>query len=135
MAIIAWSSAYSVNVAEIDKQHKELIRILNNLFDAMSKGKGQEILRPVLIEMANYTITHFGYEEKLMAQQGYPESTDHKGQHAAFIAKVQELMNKVKSGNSMITMEVGQFLKDWLIKHIGATDKKFGAFLNTKGIQ
>ena len=134
MAIIAWNPAYSVKVAEIDKQHQELVKMLNELFEAMSKGKGQDVLKPILTKMANYTVTHFGYEEKLMGQHQYPESPDHKAQHVAFIAKVTELMNKVKSGNTMITMEVGNFLKEWLVKHIGGTDKKFGAYLNTKGV-
>jgi hemerythrin len=32
-------------------------------------------------------------------------------------------------------MEVLNFLKGWLVKHIQGTDKKYGPFLNAKGVK
>jgi hemerythrin len=34
----------------------------------------------------------------------------------------------------MVTVTVMSFLKDWLVKHIQGEDKKYGVFLNKKGI-
>ena len=134
MAIFSWKPDYSVKVAEIDRQHMDLVKMTNDLFEAMSLGKGQDVLRPILSKLATYAITHFGYEETLMKKYNYPEDADHKGEHQNFIAKVDELNKKLASGQSFITMEVGNFLKDWLLNHISKVDKKFGSYLNEQGV-
>ena len=33
-----------------------------------------------------------------------------------------------------MTVEVMNFLKDWLSNHIQTSDKKYGPFLNSKGV-
>ncbi len=32
-------------------------------------------------------------------------------------------------------LELKTYLKNWLIKHIGETDKRFGTFLNEQGVR
>ena len=135
MAVFNWKPEYSVGVAEIDKQHMVLIDMINELYDAMSQGKGQDVLKSILSKLTNYTITHFGWEEKNMSNYNYPESFDHKDAHKVFIAKVTDLNTKFTAGSTFITIEVGNFLKDWLLNHILKTDKKFGAFLNQNGLK
>jgi hemerythrin len=51
------------------------------------------------------------------------------------VKKVSDLQNKFNSGEGVMTMEVMNFLRDWLNDHIIGSDTKFGPFLNEKGIQ
>ena len=39
MSVFAWSEKYSVNVREIDDQHKKLVRLVSQLHTAMSREK------------------------------------------------------------------------------------------------
>ena len=64
MALIQWNNDLSVNVKEIDTQHQNLIRMINELFDAMKVGKGTEVLGKIFLQLTNYTKTHFQTEEK-----------------------------------------------------------------------
>jgi hemerythrin len=66
MAFMEWNNSFSVNVAEIDNQHKHLIDLINKLFEAMSVGKGSEVMGTVLKDLINYTVSHFAMEEKYM---------------------------------------------------------------------
>ena len=135
MALLTWQDKYSVGIKQIDDQHKQLINMINELNDAMLAGKGKDALMPVLTKLANYCVSHFAVEEKLFDTHGYPETADHKDKHNKMTAKVKALIGEVQSGKSTISIEVMNFLKNWLDKHIMETDKKYGPYLNSKGVK
>lgn len=134
MALFPWKKEYSVNIAEIDQQHQQLVAMVNELHDAMTAQKGKEVLGLILTKLISYTSTHFATEEKLMQQHGYPDYDTHKAKHEKMVAKVLALQNDYKSGKITLTFEVSKFLQDWLNKHILGTDMKYSTFLNNKGV-
>jgi len=133
MAFITWKKEFEVGYVKVDDQHKELVRIINTLADAMSLGKGKEELGKVLHFLAEYTITHFKTEEDLMLASGYPGFTGHKKIHEDLLTQVRELVEKFDSGKSVLTVQVMNFLQDWLIKHIQGEDTKLAGFLKKTG--
>jgi len=135
MALITWSDNYSVNINEIDKQHQKLVGLVNSLHDGMKVGKGKELLGGILNELVNYTAFHFGCEEKLFDQYLYPETKTHKREHSDLVEQVMTYKKSYESGNSILSMEIMNFLKDWLTNHIVGSDKKYSTFLNSKGIR
>jgi hemerythrin len=135
MSLIDWSPSLSVGIVEIDEQHKKLIGIINRLNDAMKAGKGKDALSQILSETADYTIYHFGTEEKYMQQFGYPGYQRHKIEHKGLLDKVTALAKDLAAGKITITLDVMTFLKDWLSKHIVGTDKQYGPFFNQKGLK
>ncbi len=135
MALITWSNMLATGVKEIDEQHKKLIDLINQLNDAMHAGKGHEALAKVLSELVSYTLYHFGTEERLMGQHHYEDSPAHKSEHHKFVATVGDFKKKFDSGSAMISVEIMNFLRDWLSNHIMKTDKKFGQALNKLGVK
>jgi hemerythrin len=134
MALIDWSNDLSVNIQEIDKQHKVLIDLANKLHEAMRVGQGKAALEQILAELIVYTKTHFAYEESLFAQYGYPASALHKKEHDDLTAQVVETQQQYHSGKMVLSAEVLQFLKQWLTKHIQMTDKAYTAHFKSKGV-
>jgi hemerythrin len=134
MALIEWSPAYSVKVKKFDDQHKKLVDLVNQLHDAMKSGQGNTVIGVVLQSLISYTATHFADEIKLMQANGYPELAKHQAEHDKLVKQVVEFQQKFQDGSAMLTMTVLSFLKDWLVKHIQGEDKKYGPFLNAKGI-
>lgn len=134
MAIMEWSPAFSVKVKKFDDQHKKLVELLNQLHDAMKAGQGSAMLGVVLQSLITYTATHFKDEEQVMQANGYPDLAHHKAEHEKLVKQVLDLQKKFQSGGSVLTLTVMSFLKDWLITHIQGEDKKYGVFLNAKGI-
>ena len=59
----------------------------------------------------------------------------HKIVHDKLTKQVIEQQQDIKNGKALITMEVMSFLKNWLIDHIQNTDKKYSAFLISKGVK
>lgn len=135
MALITWEEKYSVNIRDIDDQHKKLFNLLNILYDAMSVGRGNDVLGRVLSELIDYTVYHFDAEERLFQKHGYPEYIQHKKEHDNMAKQAVELREKFNLGvDGMISAEVLIFLKNWLLNHIMVTDKKYASFLNGKGV-
>ena len=85
--------------------------------------------------LVDYTVFHFGYEEKLLAEHGWAELAQHKAIHEAFVSKVASYQDQLKTRDVMDVAEsILGFLKDWLTDHILKTDKQYGVVLNSKGV-
>ena len=64
-----WKDEYRTGIEVIDKQHKHLMEIGARIFDLANADDGYDRyddIMEVLNELRDYTIYHFGYEEKLM---------------------------------------------------------------------
>lgn len=135
MALIKWNELLSVNIAEIDQQHQQIIASINELNDAMKSGKGNDVVGAIVNNLITYTVTHFKTEEDLFAKHGYPDTQKHKKEHAAFVNKVSGFRDGFEKRKSFLTLEVMSFLSEWLSHHILGTDKMYVQFLNRKGVK
>jgi len=132
MPFMEWNDKLLTGVKECDEQHKKLVNLINELYEAMKQGKGKEIIDKILNELASYADYHFSTEEKLMTKYGYPELSIHKKEHESFKKKVKEFVERKAKGEVTLSVEIMNFLKDWLFHHIMETDKKYGPFLSQK---
>jgi hemerythrin-like metal-binding protein len=132
MSFMEWSEKLVTGVKECDDQHKKLVSLINELYDAMKQGKGKEVIDKALDELVKYADYHFTTEETLMSKYGYPELAAHKREHEYFKNKIKEFLDKKAKGEVTLSVEVMSFLKDWLLKHLMETDKKYGPFLKQK---
>ena len=132
MSFITWSEELSVGNNSIDQQHQKLIQLANDLYDAMSTGKGKEILGKLFSELIAYTDYHFKTEQDMMNQYRYPESAIHFAEHSNLTSQVLALDEKFKKGSIMISVETMNFLKTWLSDHILRSDKALGFYIKTK---
>jgi len=135
MALFNWDMKYSVGVKMFDDQHKKLFDIINNLFDAMKEGKSKEILGSILDRLLDYTLTHFKDEENVMAKHNYPALDQQKQQHKIFTDKIASLSADHKAGKMVLSIEISNFLKDWLINHIQGIDRQYSEFFNNIGVK
>jgi len=135
MALIQWTAALSVNIAEIDNQHQHLVAMINELNDAMLQGRGKDVIGKIVSGLASYTATHFATEEKYFDRYGFPETASHKQEHRDFTARVSEFKKGFDEGRLGLSVSVMNFLGDWLRNHIKGSDKNYGPFLNSKGIK
>jgi hemerythrin len=135
MALITWNDTLSVNVGEIDKQHQQLINMINDLDDAMRQGKGKTVLRKILAGLMDYTSFHFSTEEKYFAQFGYPAAENHIKEHLAFVDKVKEFMKRLEAESIGLSTDVMNFISDWLKKHIRGTDRQYSPFFHEHGLK
>jgi hemerythrin len=126
MSLINWSDSMSIGLPEVDDQHKKLVGIVNALHDAMLKGHARDVMGRLLDEVIDYTVYHFGTEERLFKEKSYPGAADHKAKHDELTSTAKKLRADVASGKTIISHQVMRFLRDWLSEHILSDDMKFG---------
>lgn len=135
MALIQWNDSFSVKVAEIDQQHQKLVYMINELNDAMKQRKGKDVLGKIINGLVNYAATHFNTEEKYFDRFGYPETDSHKKEHVAFVKRVSEFKDGFEKGKLGLSIEVMNFLSEWLKNHIKVNDMKYSQFFNKNGLK
>ncbi len=135
MALVTWSDKYSMQIKEIDDQHKVLVGMINELHDAMKQAKSKEKSLEIINKMAEYTQFHFSTEEKYMQRFDYPDFKKHKHEHEKFVEKVVNFKKDYENGKAGISYDILNFLKEWLVKHIQQTDKKYAPLFIEKGVK
>jgi hemerythrin len=126
MAKMEWKDEFSVGVTAMDVQHKQLVAMVNQLYEAMRLSKGDAVIGSILPSLVLYTKSHFAAEEKVMKESGFPGLAAHQALHQQLTKQATELLEKIKAGKMVATVSLATFLKDWLVNHIQGQDKQYG---------
>lgn len=129
MALMQWSEKMSVGVPELDADHKELIRIINQLSADADDSNRRSALRQSLFALLRYTEFHFAREESVMAACSFPGIEEHKRAHRAFVDRIRALNHKFDNDpegtTEVVSEDLLRFLQDWLVHHILIEDKAY----------
>jgi len=127
---IVWSDILSVEVDEIDEDHRKLVTIFNILNHAVTDRESPEYLAAVLEELINCTVWHFSHEERLMLKHGYREMEAHKVEHQELIKSARKLQQNLLQASKAVAEEEIVFLERWLTEHILTFDMRLGSYLS-----
>jgi len=128
MLLLKWKDAYSMNEENIDKQHKWLFKLSNDIYDLIEAGVDDyEHFRELFMALNDYGIEHFIYEEMYMKEQGYPNLEAHIKEHREFSDKVRELIEQETH-----IKDIGEFVSAWLVQHVLEEDMNYKNFIETK---
>ena len=130
---MTFTSSLSVGYNAIDEQHIRWIELINAVYKSLESGSSKEKLGMVLKDLVDYTVWHFGFENKMMTEYNYPEKDSHMKLHRDFIAEIKKLEERYNSGEDIMGVNVLEFLKNWLSDHIMKIDTKLGAYLESQG--
>lgn len=133
--LIYWQSYYSVQVAELDEHHKKLIDMLNELYDAYLNDVQQDKIVPILAEMSDYANVHFKAEEIYFERFDYKEATEHKTEHNSFLEKIKTFKVDYQKNSKLLTLQIMNFLRNWLNNHIMKSDKKYIDCFKANGLK
>ena len=119
-----------VGVPKIDAQHKELIDRLNKVTSMGAKSVSKEETQKTLDLLGEYIVKHFGDEEALQRQSGYPQYEWHKGQHEIYVGEFRKLKREFAANgiSAKFTLDLNNSIINWIVRHIKSVDVEFGKF-------
>jgi len=134
MQLLKWKDEYSMGEEEIDKQHKGLFKLSNEIYDLVEAGiDDYEHFRKLFLALNDYSIEHFVYEEIYMREQGYPNLKEHIQQHNEFANKVRDLCIGIDRETHI--RDIGEFVSTWLVEHVLNEDMNYREFINNRNKQ
>lgn len=128
--VITWLDIYDTHIHLVDKQHRILVDMINDLDAAKGMENEPKLIGELFFKLVDYTKYHFAQEESLMQKIKYPKINEQINQHKVFISKIVEMLETIKRGDVNISEKMNEFLKNWLIKHILGYDKELGKYYN-----
>jgi hemerythrin len=128
---VEWDERYSVGIPAIDRQHKELLNLTNELYNACQLGDtaARERFRTVIHRAVEYVKFHFSAEEQIMERIKFPAIIEHKKQHESFVRRVLENVGEFESGKQFVPNAFVRFLKDWVLTHIAMSDQRYHEYI------
>jgi len=128
MTFMQWTERLDTGVTEMNDEHRELIRLMNELYEMRAGGNGKPALVRRLEALVAYTVKHFTNEERYMRAIGFPELDLHAGVHAKLLKQLGEHREAVLAGEGAVPEAFFNFLQFWLSAHICGIDRKYGDF-------
>lgn len=128
MKDIVWDETLSVEVEEIDDDHRKLVDLYNMLSHSVADGDSADYIEAVLEELISCTIWHFRHEERLMLRYKYEGLEAHRAEHNDLVDGVKALQKKFHKENKLTDEDI-EYLETWLTEHILGHDMKLGFYL------
>ncbi len=127
-AYFAWDNRLDIGDKEINRQHRRLVDMANDIYRLHQQGQGGKAVERIISALASYTVTHFAYEERIFALQNYPNQAQHVEEHRRLVEKVLAFKQRIDRGDD-VGGELLEFIKSWLIQHIQGSDKAYVPWL------
>jgi hemerythrin-like metal-binding protein len=121
--LFVWDEKYRTGIDEVDHDHKGLINLINDLYEAMQDGSGGALLLPIFSALKRYTEDHFAKEESYMVECAAPDQNKHVQEHRRMTETLADLESRHRRGEAAISLQTLTFLRDWLTNHICVVDQ------------
>jgi hemerythrin-like metal-binding protein len=133
MKNIKWTDDLKLGIADLDAQHKEIIKTLANIAAAAAAADNAGFVK--LLKKANAQfVEHFATEEKYMDNSLYPDTAGHKVLHGEFMEEFEDMAGRELHGENgeKFAVELKEKVGDWFILHIKKNDIKLATYVLKK---
>lgn len=131
MVLLEWKDHYSVGVASMDDEHREMIDLINDVYEKLGSTPDAEAIESCLEEIFNTISLHFALEERIMRDSGYSEYEDHKDDHEDLLDDIRDLMDSYAADPTDGAWQLKLRLSDWFGKHFATFDARLHGKLGT----
>lgn len=125
MSLLEWKEQFSLGVAAMDREHKELVDAMNHVHELATSGADKAAIDAAITHLVDLTKRHFDDEERHMEKIDYPDLSRHRRIHKDMLRKVGAHHQVFQAGNGEVDPRFFDFLVHWLAAHICHIDRKY----------
>ncbi|MDR1288284.1 MAG: bacteriohemerythrin [Treponema sp.] len=131
-----WDDRYLTGVEQLDDQHRELVRMVGEVFpEGADNEETRSFFRRNIFRLVQYVKYHFGEEERFMEKINYPDLAVHAKQHEKFVGELLELAKRTEEDKFFSPAAATRYLVDNILTHIAHVDKKYATFIHVLSFQ
>jgi len=131
MTYFMWTSDIELGHAEIDRQHKRMLRLGEDLVEPLVGSAAHKPSATQLQALIDFAQEHFAFEEGLMRSTGYPGADEHANIHTSLLAELRKYCLRVQQGLHTNPVGLISFLWHWIVLHIGSEDRDLVIWLKS----
>jgi hemerythrin len=123
-AVLSWHDGLLLGHAPLDGIHEEFVGVvaaLQTCADADMLARMQALGR--------HCREHFGTEDRWMAETGFPPRQCHMDEHAAVMASVEGVTQRVEAGDFAAGRSLATALADWFPGHADYLDSALAQWM------
>jgi hemerythrin len=124
MSLLRWEDRYSVGVAAVDHEHRELIALINRLYGEASARGSKEAAVNFFGDLFKAISSHFALEERLMRERGYDQLIKHKNDHERLLDEIRDIMEDFEACDQLDEKHLAQRLDAWFSRHFETHDAR-----------
>ena len=123
---LSWQEAYECGNDTIDREHRELFEVANQLIDIAGQPRTDLAqFETVFDEMLGQVQRHFADEEDILQRYGYLDLPRHRQAHAGLLRRAQHLKEQASAGSIGFGIVVEFLAQDVVARHMLAVDRAF----------
>lgn len=142
MKLLEWNDKkMALGIEEIDNQHKEFLKIINQLSTSIEQNSQKKDILIILDALIDYAHMHFQKEEELFSKFNYIHKDEHKDEHEAFNDKFLSLKKSLENNTEYknksaiyLSQEMYVYVTRWFIEHVTGTDRKYVELFKENGL-
>lgn len=131
MTLLPWKSEYSVGVESVDSEHREMLELLNELYDEMTGRRDRDSIEQFLGDIHTAISAHFALEEHLMRRSDYAGYEAHKDDHEQLLDEIRDLMDTFFLDPDRGVERLQARLSRWFEGHFSTFDARLHGKLAT----
>ena len=124
MNLLQWKPEYSVGIASMDDEHREMIELINDTYARLESDSDAAQVEECLGEIFSTISMHFALEERIMRKAHYAEYPAHKNDHEDLLDQIRDLMDDFASNPGEGAKQLEQELSAWFASHFSTFDAR-----------
>jgi len=124
MDLLQWKPEYSVGIAAVDDEHREMIDLINSVYAKLDESADRDAIEGCLEDIHSTIALHFALEERIMRERGFPEYGDHKEDHEELLDEIRDLMDGFADDRVGGAIRLERRLSNWFGRHFATFDAR-----------
>lgn len=132
---LTWTDDLTLGIDEIDREHRALMEIVNEILVACDSGLDTGMLVALFAQLRKATLAHFAREERMLEDTRYPRLAQHRQEHLDLVEQLDRIGDQAvrEVARGAVGDATVIFLRHWLTSHIVGPDRGYSGYVKGRG--